>query len=763
MKPKSQNEEKAAERQGQYLTEALSAAVDSSGYWLNAAGRYYPRFYSKGPEVSPFNALTLGLFADRNGYKTSLYTTFPDSKQRGEGVKENERGVPFNWYNWNEYVNRHNPDEKITREEFLLLDAEERKQYKGIHNREIRVLFNIDQTMTPYVDPEQYQRMIDRYGTLQERGNEKENAREQHITVNNFVKTLKENLVPVRRDGTIVAHYDVARDVVYVPDQKHYPQYMDFVQDLMREIVRATGHQQRCAREGMVMKGGQPPSEEAVKREELVVELAAGVKMLELGLPARLSPPALKLVEGWNRDLREDPQFIDTIEADVNNALDVIRKAEKGEKVTYFSEVNRQTTEELKEKKQPSISSEESAILADIIRNRGMLIADGNFKMEEEKKAFLEKFDLTYYADQLQQAMSMTGHEDPEVVETAYTEALHFASYIDEAARGYKPAEWNNTGTYTIYNALKEMPDRLSRDFVVVTDPERKIADVLLPEGAFSGGKVVLPDGKTRNFYLSPDEAMSAQERVSVGARVQYNELPGMSKQRIAHALQGQGAAYVRFFNTGGVASFYPNDAYFDGKKVAVAKLHQWELNDVRELNISEAVERSRSTTFNRVQMVRDDENRWVLYMAPTGESPLCMHPDKSDINQFFSTSKQGNAVDTERIRHELAQKYYAIAQVNPSLRINIFGEKALEEDTSRITRVNIYKTKDDKFLCAPVFKDMEGVQPRPITTGQWQRLWLSEDANTYKQNLASTLFADILHPEREREQEEVPSAGMKR
>ena len=64
--------------------------------------------------------------------------------------------------------------------------------------------------------------------------------------------------------------------------------------------------------------------------------------MLELGLPAKLQKNSLQLVDGWNRDLREDPQMIDTVEADLNNALDVIRKAERGEKVTYFSEVNRQ-------------------------------------------------------------------------------------------------------------------------------------------------------------------------------------------------------------------------------------------------------------------------------------------------------------------------------------------------------------------------------------------------------------------------------------
>ena len=769
MTPKNEYEAKAAEQQVQLLTEALSAASNGSGYWMNMSGRYYPRFYPSGPEISSFNALTLGLFSDRNGYKTGLYTFYPEAKIRNEPVQAGEKGVPFNWYNWKEYVNRHNPNDTITRQAYLLLEPEDKKQYKGIHNREIRNLFNIDQTMTPYVDPEGYSKMIERCGTLQERGNERANERQLHTIVNGFVKTIKDNMVPIRRDGSVVVHYDVAKDVIYVPDIKNYPHYIDYVQDLMREIVRATGHQQRCAREGMVMKGGIAPSEEAVKREELVVELVAGIKMLELGLPARLLPNSLHLVEEWNRELREDPQMIDTLEADINNAMDIIRKAEKGEKVTYFSELNVQFTEEMKEKKKPTVTSEESAILADIIRNRGMLIADGNFNSEEDKQRFLEKFDMTYHYEHFNHAMALTKDEDPEVVEVAFTEALRCSSYIDELARGYKPSEWTDAGTYTIYDALKEIPDRISRDFVVVTNPTEGRADVIIPEGAFTGGKVLLPDGKTHSFYLTPDEVMSAEERSSKGARVQYNELQGMSKQRIAHALQEQGAKYVRFFNTGGVASFRPNDAYFDGKRVGIAKLNQWELDDVREMNVSEAVEKSRSVNFDRVQMIRDDANRWVLYMAPTGEPPFCMHPDKSDINQFFSTSKQGNSEDTERIRRELGQKYYAMSRVNPNLRIDMFGEKAPMEDIARVVRANVYKTKDGKFLISPVFEGIEKVESRPITDSQWQRLWLSGDINAYKSNMAALLYADLLHPQQSQEskqehaQENVQSVGLRR
>ena len=67
--------------------------------------------------------------------------------------------------------------------------------------------------------------------------------------------------------------------------------------------------------------------------------------MLELGLPARLSDESLKTVDYWCQEFKENPCMMDALESDVNNALDVIRKAERGEKIKYATLRNgRQTT-----------------------------------------------------------------------------------------------------------------------------------------------------------------------------------------------------------------------------------------------------------------------------------------------------------------------------------------------------------------------------------------------------------------------------------
>jgi len=52
------------------------------------------------------------------------------------------------------------------------------------------------------------------------------------------------------------------------------------------------------------MRGGIANSD-AVRYEQLVNELASGVKMMELGLPAKLSPQSMQNVEYWSQQLRE--------------------------------------------------------------------------------------------------------------------------------------------------------------------------------------------------------------------------------------------------------------------------------------------------------------------------------------------------------------------------------------------------------------------------------------------------------------------------
>lgn len=617
MKEKSQIEKKAEEKQIDLLSAALGGASNAGGHWLNATGKGYPLFYPKGVSVSAFNALFMALHSDRNGCKTNLFTLFSDAKAQGISVREHEQGVPFLFYNWDRYVHRNNPELIISRGDYLKLSEEEQKLYKGVHNREIRTLFNIDQTTLPYVDKERYEAALKRYGSAVERGYTESDNRQLRIRFNDFLLKMRDNLVPVRSDGSGVPHYETDKDAVYMPRQREFGHYHDYVQEVLRQIVSATGHQQRLAREGMVMKKGVAPSEDAIRQERLIVELASGIKMLDLGLPARLSEESLKTVEYWCRELKENPNLVAAIESDVNNAIEVINKAERGEKIEYATLRNRRDTSTMQEQ--------------------------------------------------------MPKH-------------------------------------YFVANEIRQHPDRESKKIVLVIDPQAKTADVILPAGASTEVD---------------------------------NEIPGMNKGRIARALQKEGIEQVRFFNTDGALGYHPDDSYFAEKMITLARLKNWAMEKLSTLDVSSAVKRANEIGFDQVEMIQDDKRRWALYLKPENKPGYSIYPDKEDINRFFSTLKQ-SMDNIGKVRMELAHKYYALAEVKPDLKVDLFGSEAPEIDLNRIQRVSIFKTKQEGIQCVATI-DGRKSPARSVTPQQWQRMWIAEDRDGYKRHLAAALFADVL------------------
>lgn len=625
MKEKSQFEKNAADKQVELLSEALSGAVNAGGHWLNATGKGYPKFYPTGVAVSPFNALFMALHSDKNGCKSNLFTLYSEAKARGASVRENEKGVPFLFYNWNKYVNKNNPNEVISRNDYQKLSPEEKERYKGVHNREIRTLFNIDQTLLPHVDKKEYDTALEKHGNSVEQGFGEKELRELRPRFNAFVQSISMNMVPIRTDGSGMAHYDTQKDAIYVPRQKDFAHYTDYAQETLRQIIAATGHQQRLARQGMVMKNGVPPTEDAVKQERLITEIASGIKMLELGLPARLSDESIKLVDYWNRELKEDPCLIDAVESDVNNALEVIHKAERGEKIEYATYRNHRQTEQMKEQ--------------------------------------------------------MPKH-------------------------------------FFVADEIRKHPDKENKTIVLVIDKKGKSADVILPAGA----------------------------SLEVN-----NEIKGMNKQRIQSALQKNGIENVHFYNPDGALGYRPDDRYFAEKQIEVARLKNWALETLSTIDAHPAVKQADKPWFEKIQMVQDDKNRWALFIKPEGKAGYSVYPEKDDLNRFFTTLRQ-SLDNIDKVRGELARKYYTLAESKPDLKVDLFHTADESIDLNRIQRVAVFKTKNGAILCAPTI-DNQKPQPRSVTPQQWQRMWIAEDRNGFKQHLAATLFADILNKGRTQEQ----------
>lgn len=322
------NKKTGAERQAEVLVAALERANKNGGTLLNAGQKAMPQFYDKTLRITPVNALVMAMHSDSGEFKTNSYTMFNETHDRSEAVKKGQKGVPFVWQNLNQYVNKDNADDKISRAEYNSLADAEKAKYKVNPREDVYTVFNIDQTTMSHVHKEEYAKQVEQFGP-----NRPTDEKLLRMDVNKFIQSMKDNLVPIRKDATGIAHYDSKKDTLHIPAQKDFPSYADYVQEVTRQIVHATGVPQRLGREGLSVDGVKTPSEVQQHMEMLVEELASAHRMLELGMTAKMRPQTVEQLPNIISELKADPTMAQKVLHDVNRTVGMIKKAENGEKI----------------------------------------------------------------------------------------------------------------------------------------------------------------------------------------------------------------------------------------------------------------------------------------------------------------------------------------------------------------------------------------------------------------------------------------------
>ena len=295
---------------------------------LNAGQKAMPQFYDKTLRITPVSALVMAMHSDSGEFKTNSYTMFNETHDRNEAVKKGQKGVPFVWQNLNQYVNKDNTEDKISRTEYNSLADAEKAKYKVNPREDVYTVFNIDQTTMSHVHKDEYAKQVEQFGA-----NRPTDEKLLRMDVNKFIQSMKDNLVPIRKDATGIAHYDSKKDTLHIPAQKDFPSYADYIQEVTRQIVHATGVPQRLGREGLSVDGVKAPSEVQQHMEMLVEELASAHRMLELGMTAKMRPQTVEQLPNIISELKADPKMAQKVLHDVNRTVGLIKKAENGEKI----------------------------------------------------------------------------------------------------------------------------------------------------------------------------------------------------------------------------------------------------------------------------------------------------------------------------------------------------------------------------------------------------------------------------------------------
>ena len=313
------------ERHAEILIAGLERAMQKDGLFVNEQQKARPMIYGKDYRLGGVNSLVMALRSDEAGYKTNAYLLFNDVQKRGEAVRKGQTNTPIIWVNRNEYVSKENPEDRIDARQFKELGPAEQAKYRLNPREDAIAAFNIDQTTMRSAHKTEYENFVSAYAGFEKQDSYlSETDMALRKEVNDFLKQMKANLVPIHNDKqkTGVVSYDENRDVIVLPSQKNFESYNDYVQAAVGHVVMATSIPGRLNRDNR-----------DEQRESLVQDLTTAVKMLDFGLPAKLRPETMESLPQLIGKMKDDPRFAEGIIRDVNRTYSMITKAELGSRI----------------------------------------------------------------------------------------------------------------------------------------------------------------------------------------------------------------------------------------------------------------------------------------------------------------------------------------------------------------------------------------------------------------------------------------------
>ena len=200
-----------------------------------------------------------------------------------------------------------------------------------------------------------------------------------------------------------------------------------------------------------------------------------------------------------------------------------------------------------------------------------------------------------------------------------------------------------------------------------------------------------------------------------------------------------------RSYNAGGTLGLNQPNEFFADKTVEVSRLRQYELVVSEKLDLTDEIARTSMADIDLVQLIRDDNDKYVLYVKPAESEAFTVYPEASDV-KLLTRSVLTPDFDAFAVRESLGRKYYSLVQRHPDLKVNVLMPEVGDADVSHISRVDICKDKYDSNK-AKVFVYIDNIpqQEAEIDKRVAQRLWLVDDKEMFKLSLTAQLFNEKL------------------
>lgn len=328
------SEDKALDMMAEYFIKAVETiSADWHKPWFTSKGCMAQNL--DGRVYNGMNQMFLLLVCEDKGYKTPVFGTFdrltsklnfgPDGEilfdEQGEElpmvrINKGERSYPVFIQTTN--VINTETKEKISWGKYNDLSEEEQKDYKVYRNTQVHSVFNIDQTNLSETRPELYKQLIDKNN----QPNPFEGRKKFHWKKVDDMIATDGWICPIKLEKQDRAAFSPVKNRIILPTFAQFETGEDFYSTCVHEMAHSTGIEAYLNREGITNPN--IFGSDAYGKEELIAELTSALVCHANGFNNGIEEQSVAYLQGWLKNIRQDPTFLKSVLVDVKRAYKLI-------------------------------------------------------------------------------------------------------------------------------------------------------------------------------------------------------------------------------------------------------------------------------------------------------------------------------------------------------------------------------------------------------------------------------------------------------
>ena len=697
------------------LSTALLSAKDNNRVWLNADGKKSPTFHQASWDISPYNQIFMSLNSDKNGYATNVYTTF--KHEDSLAVKKGSESLPYSWTDWSMYKSTGPEPKSITSNQYENLSPDEKEHFKKAPVKFDRKIFNIDQTVLKGANPEQYNAVLKEHDT---------HYKEMQIIastdsvdlvsdrVSKIKKQHPDHLVLFAHNGVYKAFgkdaktiHQLAKDSVTLDSFNNsksnrktsiaYFKLSDL--DKVLKAVVSSGQRVAVAENSEGLNAPKEATKILSKAESVLDNYS---KSTGINVQKSLTQPT-------SYDKETDTIILNNKKS-VNPGSELRTAVEKSNAI-YFA-----ISQSVANNKRLDISNQFSMPEKDIESVKQLIatVSAGVLSLKQAHPATLSdqvsNESVESWVQDIKNDPHLLSSLERNVNNTVNTiEKLVKGEQVDYAAINGK-SSYIKAESFNLLSELNEVVNTSTMSAAVIRNNDGKSASVILSKGIES-----------------------------------ISENGVLNNEAFRQALLKQGVKEVKFFNPGGTLGLNKGDSYFEDKSIQIVNFDGKEVVPQQELHLNEQSQNVEHD-FEDVSAVKDDNNRWHLYIKEKDQPYFIIQPEMRDMSRLFEAFKSQDQQAIYDTKISLGEKYTKIVQQRPELKVDFLMPKVPAEDITRIEKANIARDAQDKNKYL-IFATIDGKgYHHEISREDFRRMWKVDNMQSYKSALAAKVFSNVLH-----------------